>query len=209
MFGKVVIDHEGVAPRIHKLLTYGTASVGSDVLKCRWFRCRRRYHYSVVESPVLIQCGNDLTHLGALLPDGDIDAYQVFVLLVDDCVYGDGRLACLPVTDYQLSLTPSNGDHRVDGLDTGLNRRVNVLASDYTRCNVLDGSIVACVYGTLAVDGTTQRVNHSSQEPIPYRDGDDAASPAYNISLLNIGVPTHNDNADTIRLQVKGHSDRP
>jgi hypothetical protein len=57
---------------------------------------------------------------GALLPDGDVDALHALTLLVQDRVDRNGRLAGLAVTDDELALTPADGGHGVDGLDTGL-----------------------------------------------------------------------------------------
>jgi hypothetical protein len=43
-------------------------------------------------------------------------------LLVDDRVHRDGGLARLAVADDQLALAAADRDHRVDGLDAGLQR---------------------------------------------------------------------------------------
>jgi hypothetical protein len=93
----------------------------------------------VLHRPIPFQRGDHLPHLGQLLADGDVDAQQVLALLVDDRVDGDGRLAGLPVADDQLALAAPDGDHRVDGLDAGLHRRVHVLALDHAGGDALDG----------------------------------------------------------------------
>ena len=80
-------------------------------------------------APIALQDGHGARDGRPLLADGDVDADQVLALLVDDGVDGDGRLAGLPVADDQLALTAADRDHRVDGLDAGLDRRVHVLAA--------------------------------------------------------------------------------
>ena len=60
------------------------------------------------------------------------------VLLVDDRVDGDRRLAGLAVTDDQLALAAADRDHRVDGLDAGHDRLVDVLALGHARRDALD-----------------------------------------------------------------------
>ena len=57
------------------------------------------------------------------------DADHVLAFLVDDRVDGDGRLPRLTVADDQLALTAADGDHRIDGLEAGLEGLVHGLAS--------------------------------------------------------------------------------
>ena len=80
---------------------------------------------------------SDLHHLGhgrLLLADGHVDAMRRrLVRLVDDGVDGDGRLAGLPVADDQLALSAADGDHRVDGLEAGLQRLLHRLTVDHAR----------------------------------------------------------------------------
>ena len=63
-----------------------------------------------------------------LLADRDVDADEVAALLVDDRVDRDGGLARLAVADDQLALAAADRDQGVDGLDAGLDRRVDRLA---------------------------------------------------------------------------------
>src|ERR1700676_2307727 len=70
----------------------------------------------------------DLGNLLGVLPDRHIDADDPGVILVDDRVDGDRGLPGLAITDDQLALTAADRDHRVDGFETGLQRRVDVLA---------------------------------------------------------------------------------
>ncbi len=61
----------------------------------------------------------------ALLTDGNIDAQHILVLLVQDGIGGNGGLAGLAVADDQLTLTAADGEHGVDGQNTGLQRGVH------------------------------------------------------------------------------------
>ena len=49
-------------------------------------------------------------------------------LLIDDGVQDDGGLAGLAVADDQFALAAADGNHRVDGLDAGLQRLAHRLA---------------------------------------------------------------------------------
>src|SRR3712207_8746902 len=55
------------------------------------------------------------------------------VLVVDDRVDRDRRLARLAVADDQLALAAADRDHRVDGLQAGLHRLDHRLALDDAR----------------------------------------------------------------------------
>jgi hypothetical protein len=82
-----------------------------------------------------------------LLPHRDVDADHLLGvlrvaaarrLLVDDRVDAQRRLAGLTVADDQLALSAADRDHRVDGLDAGLQRLLDGLALDDRRCRLLD-----------------------------------------------------------------------
>ena len=57
----------------------------------------------------------------------------ISLTLVDDRIHGDGGLAGLTVSDDQLTLSPSDRNHGVDGLDAGLQRLVDGLPVDNAR----------------------------------------------------------------------------
>ena len=64
------------------------------------------------------------------LADRDVHRDDAGVLVVDDRVDRDRRLAGLAVADDQLSLAAADRDHRVDRLQAGLHRFVDGLALD-------------------------------------------------------------------------------
>ena len=76
---------------------------------------------------------DDVGNCGSLLSDSDVDAEKLLVLissievsfLVDDGIDGDSGLSGLSVTNDQLSLSSSDGDETVDGLETGLHGLVD------------------------------------------------------------------------------------
>ena len=64
------------------------------------------------------------------LADRDVDGDEARVLVVDDRVDRDRRLAGLAVADDQLALAAADRDHRVDRLQAGLHRLGDRLALD-------------------------------------------------------------------------------
>ncbi len=90
---------------------------------------------------ILTRISQTLDDLGdgrPLLPDGDVDAVQLLLLvgavveplLVDDGVDGDGGLAGLTIADDELALPASDRHQRVDGLDAALHRLAHGDARD-------------------------------------------------------------------------------
>ena len=57
----------------------------------------------------------------------------ISLTLVDDRINGDGGLAGLTVADDQLTLSTSDRNHGIDGLDAGLQRLVDGLSVDNAR----------------------------------------------------------------------------
>ena len=73
------------------------------------------------------------SHRGGPLTDGDVDADNIGVLLVDDRIDRDGCLAGGPFADDQLALAAPNGKQRVDDQKPGLDRFGHEIAFDDLR----------------------------------------------------------------------------
>src|SRR5690606_37783017 len=119
----------------------------------------------------------------AHLADRDVDAAYLLVvvallpvhLLADDVVDRDGGLTGLAVTDDELALATTDGDHRVDGLDAGLHRLVHALAlHDAGRLQL---ELATTLGGDLAesVDRVAQRVDDAAQVAVADGDGEHLA----------------------------------
>ena len=85
--------------------------------------------YSI--APASVERFYDLRDRGTFLPDGAVDADQVVAFVVDDGVEGDGGFAGLAVADDQFALAAADGNHAVDGFDTGCHRLAHRLAVDH------------------------------------------------------------------------------
>ena len=92
----------------------------------------------MLQRAVAAQRLGDLRDLEVLLPDGHVDADEVFALLVDDRVQRHGGLAGLAVADDQLALAAPDRDERVNRLQAGLHRRIHRMARDDARRDTLD-----------------------------------------------------------------------
>ena len=101
----------------------------------------RVHHDGIVHSTLVLQIFYQLSDGTGFLPDGDIDAHHALPFLVQNGVQGDGGFAGLPVADDQLPLSPSDGEHGVDGEQARLHRRVYRLAVNDAGGRGLNGQI--------------------------------------------------------------------
>ena len=104
------------------------------------------------------------------LADRDVDADQVLVLVVDDRVDRDRRLAGLAVADDQLALAAADRDHPVDRLQPGLHRLVDRLALDDARSLELGRAGLGGVDLALVVERAPERVDDPAEQLLADRD---------------------------------------
>jgi hypothetical protein len=128
---------------------------------------------------------------------------QFLSFLVDDRVNRYRRLAGLAVADDQLALAAPDRDHRVNRLDAGLERRVHVLALDDARRDALDLARLVGGDRPLVVNRLADRVNHAPDQRVTDRHRGDAAGRTDRLSLLDVGVIAHDDDADTVLGEVQ------
>ena len=76
----------------------------------------------------------------------------------------------MTVTNDQLTLTTTDGNHGVDGLETGLYGLLDGLAGQDTGGLELSTATLGGLEGTLSIDGVTESVNDTSEEGLA--DGD-------------------------------------
>mmetsp|Transcript_1347 Transcript_1347/g.3373 ORF Transcript_1347/g.3373 Transcript_1347/m.3373 type:complete len:351 (+) Transcript_1347:318-1370(+) len=119
LLGKIIVEDNGVLAVVTEVLAHGGASVGRKELEGSGVGGRSRDDDAVVHGPLLIQLSDELGDGGSLLSHADVNAGKgvLLGLLVDDGVDGDGGLSRLTIPDDQLTLTTSNGDEGVNGLE--------------------------------------------------------------------------------------------
>src|SRR5690606_33505283 len=155
------------------------------------------------------ECSRDAGNRGVLLTDGYIDTDDrltpfVKFFLIDDGVDGHGGLTGLAVADDQLALSASDGDHRVDGLDTGLQRLVYRLAVDHTRRFPLQGHFIQLAgERTFSVDGLSEGVDHTAHHTIAHADRGNATRALYGSTFANVLVVAKQHGAHVIFLEVE------
>ena len=127
---------------------------------------------SVLHSVVFLEGLDELGDGGTLLADSNVDTIELLLfiltviptLLVQDSVDGDGSLAGLTITDDQLTLATANGNHGIDGLETGLNGLPDGLTGQNAGGLQLGTTLLLGVERTLAVDGVAQSVDDTAKQ---------------------------------------------
>jgi hypothetical protein len=138
VLGQVVDDEERVSAAVTEPLGHGAGGV-----RRRPLQPGRRLGGSDDEHAALGRAEgahrvDHPTYRGRLLADSDIHTDDVVPPLIDDGVDGDCRLPGLRVADDQLPLAATERDHRIDGKQTGLERRAHRIAVDDRRCWPVD-----------------------------------------------------------------------
>src|SRR5208337_4470176 len=95
--------------------------------------------------------------------------YHVLALLVHDRINGDCFLAGASVSNQQLSLSPADGDHGVDGLHARLKRLPHGLAIANTRRLELHRPPARALDLPQVVHGHTEGVDHPADQLVPNR----------------------------------------
>ena len=124
LLGEVVIGDHRVHAVVAEIFAHGAAGERRQELHRRRVGSGRRDDDRIVERAALLERLGELRHGRALLPDGDVDAVELLLLvvrvegrlLVQDRVEDDRRLAGLAVADDQLALAAADRDQRVDRL---------------------------------------------------------------------------------------------
>ena len=133
-----------------------------------------------------------------LLSDGDIDADDILALLVDDGVEGDSGLAGLAVADDEFALAAADGEHRVDGQNARLKRRVDALAVDDAGSGTLHCAVAVGADVSPAVDGHAERVDHAAEEPLAHGNARRASGAADRAARADARVVVKEDAADAV-----------
>ena len=206
VLGKIVVDHQGVLSAVTIVFAHGRSAVGRQELHGRRGAGRGRDHGGVFHGPVFLKGGDGLGDRGALLADGDINTGHVLALLVEDRVNSHGCLARLPVANDQLALAPSDGEHAVDHLETGIHGLVYGLALHHARGLRLYRTRFRSDNGTLAVDRPPQGIHHASLHAVAHGALGDAPRPLDGIAFLDQLIVPEENASDVVLFQVEHHA---
>ena len=110
------------------------------------------------------------------------------------------------VADDELALAAADGDHGVDGLDTGLQRLFDRLAVGDAGSAELHRPELFSVDGTLAVNRLADGVDHSADHGLAHRHLHDAAGATDGVAFLDQKLAAEEHGADVVFLEVEDHA---
>ncbi len=200
---QVVVHDERVFAAVAEVLAHRATGERRQVLERRGVGSPGDDDDGVLHRAVLLERGDDLRDRGLLLPDRDVDADEVLALLVDDRVDRDGGLAGLAVADDELALTAADRGDRVDDLDAGLDRRVDVLARDDAGRHDVDRPELLRDDLALAVERAAERIDDAADELRADAGLDDPAGGADGAALFDAGVVAEDDRAHGVLFEVE------
>ena len=155
---------------------------------------------------MFFQCLNDRRHGGSFLPYGNINTFYPLAFLVNNRIYRNRRLTCLPVADDQLSLSPSDRNHGVDRLNARLQRRINPFSRNNAGCDSFYFTVFICLYRSFPVNRLTKSVYNAAQHRIPYRNLYHTARSLYGIAFIDILLAAQKNRANIVLFQIQHHT---
>ena len=149
---------------------------------------------------------HQLCHGRRLLTDGVINADHILALLVQDGVNGNRGLTGLAVTDDQLTLATPNGEHRVNGQNTGSQRGIYRLPIHNGGCRFFNRAVVVGLDLALAVDGLAQSVDNTANKALAYRHAGTLMGTHSGRALVDLAILAKQDATDLVLLNILDHA---
>jgi len=208
LLGQVIVEDHGMLAVVAEELSHGGSGVWGEELEWGGVGSGGGDDDAVVHGATLIELSDELGDGGSLLSDTDVDAGKRLLLglLVDDGVNGDGGLSGLTITDDKLTLSTSDWDEGVDGLESGKHWLGDGLSWDDAWGLGLSTGALAGVEGGSFVDWLTDTVNDASEELLTDWDVDDGSGTLDGVTLKDVTIISEDDNSDVVLLQVQGHT---
>src|SRR5262249_18302945 len=101
-------------------------------------------------------------------------------------------------------LPAADGDHRVDGLDARLHRRVHRRAQHHARRDHLDRPCRHRAWQrTLAIQRCTERIDYATDQFRSHWYRGNATGSSYLVAFLDVGVWPNNHDADRFLFEVE------
>ena len=201
---EIVVHAERRLPLVvHEVLGHRASRVRRDVLHRRGIRRGGDDDDRVVERARLSELLDGRRDRGLLLADRDVDAEYAGALLIDDRVDRDRRLADAAVADDELALSASDRDHRVDRLESRLERLLHRLANDDARRFRLDLARELRGDRSEAVDRIAERVDDAAEHLRADGHFEHAARAAHLVAFLELEPVAENDGADVVFFEIE------
>jgi hypothetical protein len=103
-------------------------------------------------------------------------------------------------------LPAPDGNHRVDGFDARLQGLLDGLAGNDAGRNYLDTAVLVGDDGSLAVEGSSERVHHAPKKRLANGHFGNAPCALDGVALLEFLVGAKHDRADAVLFEVQHHA---
>ena len=206
---EIVVDDQRVLAVVHEVLGHRRARVGGDVLQRSGGAGPGDDHRRVIHRTVLAERVDGDGHRRVLLAHGDVEALHAAVLLVDDRVDADRRLARLAVANDQLALAAADRRHSVDGLDARLHWLANRRPLGHAGGERLHRAAEIGDHRPLAVERVAERIEHAADHRVTHRYGEQPAGALHLVPLSDLQVVAENDHADRVLFEIERQADDP
>ena len=193
---------------VTEILSDGGSCEWSIVAKSSRICSSRSDYYGIVHRPFLLERLHKAGNSRSLLTDSHI--YTIYRLpclicctLIQDRINSDCCLTCLTVADDELTLTTTDWNHRVDGLETSLKRLCNRLTEDHARSLALKRHLAQIALDlALTVKRLTKRVHDASHHTLADIQRCDSAGTLDGHSLLDLICRAKKHGSDIVLLEV-------
>jgi hypothetical protein len=112
----------------------------------------------------------------------------------------------LTITNDQLTLTTTDGNHGVDGLETSLYGLRDGLTGENTGSLELSTASLGGLEGTLAIDGVTEGVNDTAEKLHTDGNVDNLTGTLDDLTLLDETIGTEKNDTDLAGFEVHAHA---
>mmetsp|Transcript_9353 Transcript_9353/g.20787 ORF Transcript_9353/g.20787 Transcript_9353/m.20787 type:complete len:370 (-) Transcript_9353:645-1754(-) len=121
LLGEIIVKDDGVLSVVAKVFSHGGSGVGSEELKRSGVGGGSSDDDAVVHGLLVIELSDELGDGGSLLSHTDVDTGEGILLrlLVNNGVNGNRGLSSLTISNDQFTLSTSNGDKSIHGLESG------------------------------------------------------------------------------------------
>ena len=207
VLGQVVVDGESRLAVVEEVLGHRAPGVRRQERDRGGLVSGSHHDDRVLQRAGVLERLGELHDGGLALADRDIHADQVAVLVVDDRVDRDRRLAGLAVADDELPLATADRDHRVDRLEARQHRLLDRLALDDAGGLVLDRARPCAVDLALAVERVAERIDDPAEHRVSDGDLEQALGALDRVTLGDLLPTAEEHGADVVGLEVQRQPD--
>ena len=206
---EVVVNDQCGQTSVAEIFADGSTCKRCVILHSSRVGSRCRHDNRVRHCTVFLQRRDEGRHGRGFLSDGHVDAIDglsclVETLLVDDGIDGNSGFTRLAVADDELALSASDGNHRVDGFQTGLQRLFHGLTIDDARRLAVERHFegVRQVDVALSINGFAQRIDDATEHIVVYTNRCDAVCALHDHTFLDACRRAEQHAADVVFLKV-------